>query len=418
MIDKLLNRIENSPSTYHVIETLRAELLEKGYSELSESDRWLLQKGKGYFVTRNHSSLLAFRVPQGYPCRFRIAAAHSDSPAFKLKENPTKKGKFYVQLSTERYGGMLMAPWLDRPLTVAGRVFVRGEEDVEEKLVNIDRDLLVIPSVAIHMNRNANDNAKYNAAVDTLPLYGTVGCRDILELVAEAAGVAKDDVLGHDLYLVCRGKGTLLGADNEFVLSPRLDDLECAFGCMEGFLNAADAEDTMPLCCIFDNEEVGSETKQGAGSSFLRDTLRRMNFALGLDEEDVQMALSQSRMVSADNAHAIHPNHPEFADADNAPVLNGGIVIKFNANQRYTTDGRSAAWFRTVCEKAGVAVQVMANRSDLQGGSTLGSIANTMVPVSTVDIGLPQLAMHSTWETAGVKDYEDLCSAMKVFFEI
>ena len=415
MIQKLLTRIENSPSTYHVIETLRTELLEKGYSELSEGDRWLLQKGKGYFVTRNHSSLLAFRVPQ-YVSRFRMAAAHSDSPAFKLKENPTKKGKFYVQLSTERYGGMLMAPWLDRPLTVAGRIFVRSEADIEEKLVYIDRDLLVIPSVAIHMNRNANEGMKYNAAVDTLPLYGMAGCRDIMELVAEAAHVEKTDILGHDLYLVCRGKGTVLGADNAFVLSPRQDDLECAFGCMEGFLNAADAEDTLPLCCIFDNEEVGSETRQGAGSSFLRDTLRRICFALALDEEDVQMALSQSRMVSADNAHAIHPNHPEYADGDNAPVLNGGIVIKFNANQRYTTDGRSAAWFRAVCEKAEVSVQVMANRSDLQGGSTLGSIANTQVPVSTVDIGLPQLAMHSAWETAGVQDYEALCRAMEQFF--
>ena len=417
MINRLLSQIENSPSTYHVIETLRQELREKGYSELSESDRWLLQRGGSYFVTRNHSSLLAFRVPRGFAARFRISAAHSDSPSFKLKENPTKKGKYYVQLSTERYGGMLMAPWFDRPLTVAGRIFVRSEGDIAEKLVYVDRDLLVMPSVAIHMNRNANESMKYNAHVDTLPLLGDAGCKDIMDIVAEAAGVETGDILGHDLYLVCRGRGTVVGAEGEYVLSPRLDDLECAFGCMEGFLNAADGEDTLPLCCIFDNEEVGSATKQGAGSSFLRDSLRRICFAVGMDEEDVLMALSGSRMVSADNAHAIHPNHPEYADSDNAPVLNKGIVIKFNANQRYTTDGRSAAWFRSVCERAGVGVQVMANRSDLQGGSTLGSIANTQVPVSTVDIGLPQLAMHSAWETAGVKDYESLCAAMKSFYE-
>lgn len=417
MINRLLSRIENSPSTYHVVETLRQELREKGYSELSEGDRWLLQRGGSYFVQRNHSSILAFRVPRGFASRFRISAAHSDSPTFKLKENPTNKGKYYVRLSTEKYGGMLMAPWFDRPLTVAGRVFVRTEGDIAEKLVYVDRDLLVMPSVAIHMNRNANENMKYNAHVDTLPLLGDTGCRDILDIVAEAAAVEKSDILGHDLYLVCRGGGTVVGAEGEYLLSPRLDDLECAFGCMEGFLNATDGEDTLPLCCIFDNEEVGSATKQGAGSSFLRDCLRRICFALGMDEEDVLMALSGSRMVSADNAHAIHPNHPEYADSDNAPVLNKGIVIKFNANQRYTTDGRSAAWFRSVCEKAGVSVQVMANRSDLQGGSTLGSIANTQVPVSTVDIGLPQLAMHSAWETAGVKDYESLCKAMKSFYE-
>lgn len=418
MIEKLLTQIHSSPSSYQAVETLRTELLEKGYTELAESDRWMLMRGGKYFVQRNHSSLLAFRLPRGFAARFLLSAAHSDSPAFKLKENPTKKGKYYVQLSTERYGGMLMASWFDRPLTVAGRIFVRTEDGIDERPVYIDRDLLVIPSVAIHMNRNANDGTKLNAHVDTLPLYGSAGCPDILELAAEAAGAAREDILGHDLFVVPRGMGTVLGAEEEFVLSPRLDDLECAFGCMEGFLNAEDAPDTLPVCCIFDNEEVGSATRQGAGSSFLRDTLRRICFALGMDEEDVQMALSLSRMVSADNAHAVHPNHPEYADGENAPVLNGGIVIKFNANQRYTTDGRSAAWFRSVCEKAGVGVQVMANRSDLQGGSTLGSIANTMVPVSTVDIGLPQLAMHASWETAGVKDYEALCKAMKAFYEL
>ncbi len=419
MIEKLLTQIEQSPSVYHVIGTLSQQLREAGYSELAEGERWLLERGKGYFVTRNHSSLLAFRLPRHFSGGFRIAAAHSDSPGFKLKENPTKEGKAYVQLSTEKYGGMLMAPWFDRPLSVAGRIFVRTPDGgIEEKLVYIDRDLLVIPSVAIHMNRSANEGAHIQPHVDTLPLYGDKGARDILELIAESAGVEKKDILGHDLFLTCRGRGTVLGEKGEYVLAPKLDDLECAFGCMEGFLQGTENGENMPLCCIFDNEEVGSETKQGAASTFLRDTLRRICYALGKDEEDMQMAFSASRMVSADNAHAIHPNHPEYADANNAPAINGGIVIKFNANQRYTTDGKSSAWFRAVCEKAGVGTQVMSNRSDLAGGSTLGSIANTHLPVSTVDIGLPQLAMHSAWETAGVKDYEDLCKAMKCFYEM
>ena len=418
-IEKLLNQIEKSPSTYHVVETLADELALRGYIELSEGERWWLKRGTGYFVRRNHSSILAFRIPEaGSAERFLLSAAHSDSPSFKLKENPTKKGKYYVQLSTEKYGGMLMAPWFDRPLTVAGRVFVMCEGEIAERLVYVDRDLLVIPSVAIHMNRNANEGMKYNAHVDTLPLYGDAGCRDVMELVADCIGVESKDILGHDLYLVCRGRGTLVGAESEYVLSPRLDDLECAFGCMDGFLRAKYPLNALPVCCVFDNEEVGSATKQGAGSTFLRDTLRRISLALGMDEEAYLMALSASRMVSADNAHAIHPNHPEYADGDNAPVLNKGIVLKFNANQRYTTDGRSAAWFRAVCEKAEVPVQVMANRSDLQGGSTLGSIANTLVSVSTVDIGLPQLAMHSAWETAGARDYESLCKAMKCFYEM
>ena len=379
---ELLHFIKNSPTCYHVTENIRQKLLANGYTELSERERWEVAPSGKYFVRRNGSSTIAFRVPEMIDGGFAMAAAHSDSPAFRLKEHPDRRSAHYVQLSTEKYGGMLMSTWFDRPLSVAGRVFVRANGEIVEKLVSVDRDLLVIPNVAIHMNRTANDGMKYLANIDTLPLLGGKDSGGILPIVAKAADVAENDILGSDLFLYCRGEGTLLGA----------------------------------VCCIFDNEEVGSSTKQGAGSTFLRDTLRRIALCLGKDEQELQMMLARSFLVSADNAHAQHPNHSEYADPDNCPYMNEGVVIKFNANQRYATDGRPCAVFRAVCENAGVPTQVMSNRSDLPGGSTLGSISDTLVPVSTVDIGLPQLAMHSSWETAGVQDYEFLIRAMTEYF--
>ena len=345
-----------------------------------------------------------------------MAAAHTDSPTFKIKHNPEKKSGPYVQLSTEKYGGMLMGTWFDRPLSVAGRVVTAKDGRLETKLVDVDRDLAVIPSVAIHMNRAANDVFKLMANVDTLPLYGMQeSSNSFRSVVAEAAGVKEDEVLGEDLSLYVRTRGTCFGAKNEFLLAPRLDDLGCVFGLLEGFLSA-EASGSVPVFCAFDNEEVGSETKQGAASSLLSDTLRRIALALGMNEEGYLRMLAQSFLVSADNAHGVHPNHPEYADMTNTPRLNGGVVIKFNANQRYTTDGVSCALFTAVCREAGAPVQVYANRSDMPGGSTLGSIATTKVSVPSVDIGLAQLAMHSCVETAGADDLDALVRTMTVYY--
>lgn len=413
----LLDFISASPTCFHAIANTAARLTAAGYTPLSEEERWTLRPGDRRFVIRGGSSIIAFRVPQELRGGFMMAAAHSDSPTFKLKEHAELRSSGYIRLHTEKYGGMLMSTWFDRPLSVAGRLFVRQNGSLDEKLVNIDRDLLVIPSVAIHMNRNANDGMKYMANIDTIPLFSSEDpAAAILPMAAEAAGVSPDDVLGSDLFLYCRGRGVTLGAHNEYILSPRLDDLACAWGCLEGFLAARDTG-SLPVLCIFDNEEVGSETKQGAASAFLRDTLRRIMFALGHDEEAFRTMLARSFLLSADNAHAIHPNHPEYSDGDNCPHMNAGVVIKFNANQRYATDGRSCALFRSICQDAGVPTQVMANRSDLPGGSTLGSIANTLVPVSTVDIGLAQLAMHSAWETMGAEDCAHLAAAARQTFE-
>ena len=409
---ELLHFIKNSPTCYHVTENIRQKLLANGYTELSERERWEVAPGGKYFVRRNGSSTIAFRVPEMIDGGFAMAAAHSDSPAFRLKEHPDRRSAHYVQLSTEKYGGMLMSTWFDRPLSVAGRVFVRANGEIVEKLVSVDRDLLVIPNVAIHMNRTANDGMKYLANIDTLPLLGGKDSGGILPIVAKAADVAENDILGSDLFLYCRGEGTLLGENEEYILSPKLDDLECACGCLEGFL-AAKESGNIAVCCIFDNEEVGSGTKQGAKSSFLRDVLER----ICNNSETYKRAVAKSFMLSCDNAHAVHPNFADKSDSTNRVYMNGGIVIKYNANQRYTTDAVSEAVVKYVCKNAGVPYQMYANRSDIPGGSTLGNLSNEKVSLNTADIGLAQLAMHSSYETAGSRDTEYMVKMIKEFYK-
>ena len=412
----LLDFISASPTCFHAIANTAARLIAAGYAPLSEGERWTLRPGDRRFVIRGGSSIIAFRVPQELRGGFMMAAAHSDSPTFKLKEHAELRSSGYIRLHTEKYGGMLMSTWFDRPLSVAGRLFVRRDGSLDEKLVNIDRDLLVIPSVAIHFDRAANDGVKYRANVDTLPLAGSDGAADMLTLAAESAGLRPEDVLGSDLLVYCRQPGTRLGSSGELFMAPRLDDQACVWGCLHGFLESSGGAH-LPVFCLLDNEEVGSATPEGAASTLLRDVLRRIAGALDVDEEGYQMLLSRSMLVSADNAHAIHPNHPELSDKDNAPRLNGGIVLKFSAPRRYATDGGSAAAFRALCRRADVPVQTMANRSDLPGGSTLGSIAGTLVPVNAVDIGLAQLAMHAAVEVMGTEDYPRLIAAMRQYYK-
>ena len=412
MDDRILslkNFLDASVSVYHAVEELRKVLDNAGYTRLQESETWNLVPGGKYYMTRSGTAIMAFRVPNGTPKGFMMSASHSDRPTFKVKENG-ELGGAYTRLATERYGGMLIAPWLDRPLSIAGRVLVETDNGVEMKLIDIDRDLLLMPNVAIHMNRQANEGYKWNPAVDTLPLMGgKVAAGKLEKLLEEAAG---GKILGHDMYLYVREKGSIWGLENEYISSAALDDLACAWLCTQGFLKAADTE-SIPVLCVFDNEEVGSSSLQGADSDLLGLLLKRSCGSLGLKLENM---LSQSFMLSADNAHAIHPNHPEFADPNNAPVVNKGVVLKFNANQRYTTDGVSAAIFRKLCGKANVPVQTYCNRADLAGGSTLGNISLTHVSVQSADIGLPQLAMHSCYETAGVQDAIWMEEALSAFY--
>lgn len=415
--EKLLDFIEKSPTAFQAVDEMQKRLTENGFEVLSEKEYWKLIPGGKYLVTRNNSALIAFCIPEKESRVFHIMASHSDSPSFKIKENPEiKVDNSYVKLNVEKYGGMLMAPWFDRPLSVAGRVIIRRNDGLEEKLVDIKRDLVMIPNLAIHMNREANNGVAYNLQKDLQPLFAAGNTdRTLLEIIAEQTGVKKEDIISHDLFLYNRMPGTIWGADKEFVSSARLDDLQCAFASMEGLLRAQN-HGSIAVHCVMDNEEVGSGTKQGAASTFLKDTLLRINMGLGRTYEEYLMTLAGSFMVSADNAHALHPNYTDKTDPTNHPVLNKGIVIKFNANQKYCTDAVSAAIFKELCTKAGVPYQTFVNRSDIAGGSTLGNISNTQVPMNTVDIGLPQLAMHSPYETAGVKDTEYLVRAAEELF--
>ena len=411
-MNDLLTFIDQSPSPFHAVDTLAKTLSAAGYTRLSESSPWHLAPGGKYFVTRNGSSLLAFRIPRADFTGFLFSASHSDAPTFRVKENAEMEGPDgYLRLNTEGYGGMLCAPWLDRPLTVAGRALVQKGDTIETRLVYVDRDLLMIPNVAIHMNREANNGYKYDLKCDMVPLLGLGKSKGAFKAaVAQAAACAPADILGWDLVLAPRQKGLIWGLENEFISSPRLDDLQCAYGCFQGFLTAADS-DSVPVFALLDNEEVGSRTKQGADSTFLSDLVDRICAALGRDRAT---AVANSFLVSADNAHAVHPNHPEYADPTHRPAMNNGLVIKHGS--RYATDGAAQAVFAALCRKAGVPVQQFFNRSDLAGGGTLGNIANAHVSMNTVDIGLPQLAMHSCFETAGVKDTDYLIQAMAAYY--
>ena len=408
-IKAFMSFMDASHSVYHATQNLAKMLTDAGYTQLSENEKWTLIPGGKYFLIRGGTAVIAFRIPVGTVKGFMLSASHSDRPTFKVKENPELCGT-YTRLATEKYGGMLMASWLDRPLSMAGRVVVETENGVDSKLVDIDRDLLLIPNVAIHMNRTANDGFKWNPAVDTLPLAGGKDAKGKLQQLLNKAAGGK--ILGQDLYLYIRQKASRWGLNKEYISAAGLDDLACAWCCTQGFLNAQESEN-IPVLCVFDSEEVGSASVQGAASCLLETTIERICAARGLDE---QILLANSFMVSADNAHGVHPNHPEFADANNAPVVNGGVVLKFNANQRYTTDGVTAAIFRKVCQKANLPVQTYCNRADIPGGSTLGNISLSQVSVPTVDLGLPQLAMHSCYETAGVQDVLDLEKAMTAFY--
>ncbi len=414
----LFDFIEKSPSQFHAIENQRQAFLDGGFKELNESKPWKIKLGGNYFVTRNGSSILAFRVPKKSVKSYMIMSSHSDSPTFRIKENPEMKEGHYVKLNTEKYGGMLMAPWFDRPLSIAGRAVVRAAEGkLETRLVDIDKDLCMLPSLAIHMNREANDGYKYNPQKDLLPLISMDEKFNLKELVAKELKVKSDDIIGSDLFLYNREPGRIWGAKNEFISCRRLDDLQCSYSSMVGLLEAKNSQTAVQVHVTFDNEEVGSGTKQGADSTFLYDTLIRINESLGGNNSTLLEAIANSFMVSADNAHALHPNYAEKSDPTNKVFINKGLVIKFNASQKYMTDGVGYGIFAEICNKAKVPYQTFVNRSDVAGGSTLGNISNAHVSINGVDIGLPQLAMHSPYEAAGVKDTEYLQKIATKFYE-
>ncbi len=417
---KCLAFIDESVSCFHAVQNMEERLSEAGFEALDEKKDFQIKKGAAYFVKRNDSSIIGLRIPKGEIKGFRIVASHSDSPSFKVKaESEMTVEDSYRKLNVEPYGGMIHASWLDRCLSVAGRIVYQDDCELKSKTVNIAEDLLVIPNVAIHMNREMNKNLTYNPQVDLQPLIcgeNSENSSILEEKLSVYAQMPAEDILGKDLFLYVREKGKLAGAGQELMIAPRLDDLQCVFASMEGLLQTK-PRDYISVCAVFDNEEVGSHTRQGAASTFLQDTLKRVAKALSIEESDYLKLLADSFMISADNAHAVHPNHPEKADSTNRPYLNRGIVIKYHGGQKYTTDAYSEAVMKCLCKKAEVPYQTYCNRSDVPGGSTLGNVLEGKVSIPCVDIGLPQLAMHSAVETAGSRDIEYLLKVCKVFYE-
>ena len=419
MYDDLVEFLQESVTPFHAAATAESWLRAAGFTRLEEADYWNLEPGKGYYTTRNGSSVVAWRVPDHAIGGWRIVASHSDSPTWKIKTDIVENDGCR-RLSVEGYGGMIMSTWLDRPLTVGGRVIVKTEDGIESRLVCIDRDLLVIPSLAIHFQRDINKGHTFNPQVDMQPLWGPAGSRTLTDLVAEELGVDTADILDSDLQLVTRQAPTQIGPDGEFFMAPRIDDLECAATTLLGFLDAAAETDSAcaPVWAMLDNEEVGSSSRMGAQSSYLRDVLDRIVDSIPHSGQAMHRAMANSFMLSADNAHATHPNFPQKSDPC-APVrLGGGVVLKYNASQKYTTNAVSGAIFRAICEKADVPVQVFTNRADEAGGSTLGNLQSHTLPIPMADIGLAQLAMHSAVETASVADAEAMTKAVAAFYRV
>ena len=414
---QLIDFISASPSAYHTVENVRRELDAAGYTELFEGDDWSVTAPGKYYVRRNGSSIIALRLPKPDFRGFMVMAAHSDSPSFKIKWNSdVKAAGMYTMLNVEKYGGMLCSTWLDRPLSVAGRAIVAEGGRMVSRLVNVDRDLAVIPNVAIHMDRSANDGKSYNANVDMLPLIGSAELKTGFKaIVAQSLGVAEDALLAGDLILYPRERGCVWGAENEFISSARLDDLQCVYGCLRGLLDAADGESAAVLS-VFDNEEVGSGTKQGADSFALPNILMRLYSSLGYGQDAYFADLAHGFLLSLDVAHALHPNAPEKADPTNAPRLGGGVTIKAACSQAYAGDAEAIAVTKALCKAHAIPYQMFLNRSDIRGGSTLGSMLTANMPMRAMDVGAAILAMHSARETMGAAHLKVLERLVTVFF--
>lgn len=408
----------NSPTPFQAVETIAQRLLGEGFTQLYEHEQWSVVPGGKYFITRNRSSIIALVIPETGLAPFSIVASHSDSPMPRLKphcDNVTLG--HYVRLNVEKYGSPVLSTWLDRPLSVAGRVLVREGDEIETRLVDLHRDALLIPNMPIHLARDINDGYTYNLQVDLMPLYGDeTAAGKFIEEIASCVGAKPEQLVASDLFAYNRQPGTVWGASGEFFSSPRIDNLECAFASLHAFLTMEKPGQTA-VYAVFDNEEVGSTSKQGANSTLLGDILNRICGALGANDDQTRALIASSFMVSADNAHGVNPNHPEKYDADNRTWMNGGIVVKHSANQKYATDAVSRAIFETICARVNVPIQQFANRSDIPGGSTLGTIANSNTSMNTVDIGLAQLAMHSSYETAGTRDIIYMADGLRAFYE-
>lgn len=422
----LIDYIYDSPTAFNAVKTSKDLLVENGFHELKMNEKWQLKVGGKYFVTKNSSSLIAFVInSDNMKDGFRIIGSHSDSPTFKIKPNAEiTVENTYLKLNTEAYGGAILSTWFDRPLSIAGRVVLKSEDALhpKEELININRPICIIPNLAIHMNRSINDGYKFNKQKDTLPLIGLINDtleKDdfLLKEISETLNVERDNILDFDLYLYEYEKGSIIGPNEEFISSSRLDNLSMVHASLHGLIDSH-GNKGINIAAVFDNEEVGSSTKQGADSNMLLNLLERIYISLRKDREDFLSAIYSSFMISADLAHALHPNIVDKHDPTNRPVMGGGPVIKVSANQAYTSDAFSSGVYKNICEKCGVKYQQFVNRSDERGGSTIGPISSTHLDINSVDIGSPILSMHSIRELGNVEDHYNIYKTFVEFYQI
>ncbi|HSP47777.1 MAG TPA: M18 family aminopeptidase [Clostridiaceae bacterium] len=425
LAQRLIDFLHDAPTAFNAVKVMREDLIGKGYQELVPSEKWTLKEGDKVFYVKNESSLFVVTIGKdALDSGFRIVGAHTDSPGFRIKPESEMVSDGYLKLNTETYGGPLLATWFDRPLSLAGRVVMKGESLLTPKNVTIDfkKPLLIIPSLAIHMNRKANEGVEIDKQKHVLPVLTLVD-KDFKKegfvkgLVAKELDVEAEDILDFDLFLYEVEKGIIMGLDEEFISSKRQDNLSSVFAALEG-IEAGKDFSGINVAAFFDNEESGSTSKQGAGSTLLRNLLERVAYALGGDREGFLRSLENSFIISADLAHSVHPNWAEMHDPTNRPAMNKGPVVKISANQKYTTDADSTAVFTALCRQEEVPCQFFVNRSDLQGGSTIGPITSSHLPIRSIDIGTPLLGMHSVRELGGVLDNYYLVKVLKAFYSL
>ena len=425
--ENMLDFIYESPTQFNAV-AVSAEMLEKnGFEKLNPKENWKLEVGKKYYTTKNSSALVAFKVNSDEVEKegFRIIGSHTDSPGFRIKPNAEMEScGAYLKLNTEGYGGMILSTWLDRPLAMAGRVFLRGENPFKpvEKIVNINKPVCIIPNLAIHMNRSINDGYKYNKQTDMLPLVGLINKQlekdnYMVKLLASELNVEIEEIIDFDIFLYEYEKGCFTGANEEFISTGRLDNLSMYYSSVEALLDS-DSKSGISIAVGFDNEEVGSSTKQGADSNMLLNILERICISLGKDRQQFFEAIENSFIISSDLAHAVHPNVNGMADPTNRPVMGKGPVIKVHAGQAYTSDGYSISVYKEICRECGVEYQEFVNKSDQRGGSTIGPISSTHIDIPSVDIGAPILSMHSIRELGCSEDFYNTYKTFVKFYEI
>ena len=422
---EVIEFIDESPSTYHVVKNCSDILDENGFERIMPREKWEIKKGGKYFLKKSSSTIIAFTVGEDFDVKngFKIFGAHTDSPCFRIKPSPEIVTENVVRLNTEVYGGPILSTWFDRPLSIAGRVIVKGEDSFFPRTVKIkiDEPLLTIPNLAIHQNREVNNGVKIDKQNDVLPVISLINKNFEREgylerVILEKTGIKKEDIIDFDLYLYATEKGCLLGANEEFMSSPKIDNLASVYTGLIGLLEAEENQDRINIFVAFDNEEIGSATKQGADSNYLLNTLERISLALGLSRGDFLQMLESSYILSADAAHAAHPAHLGKTDPTNRGRINEGISIKISAKQKYTSDGYSIAVIKQLIEGTEIQIQPFVNESNELGGSTIGPISSTHLDIDGVDLGVPMLAMHSVRELCGIFDVFYLKELAKEFF--